>query len=380
MAQHPMPQPDPRHATVLRSLRLPTSGGGLIAGLFLGAVVGVGVLPGSSSPDAFGSSTRLAPVTASVPFAAQGLGVATREVELRDHPVRGRELARLAAGTVVPVGGVVRVPAGLASRDVYWVRFDSPDGVRYGFVARGDVELSAGTPPTLDVRGLDIRALLAPADGVRPAGVGSGSGATTEDTPVQAQATSGGSRPDAASACALSIGWLPDTVRRWEALICAASAAEGIDPDLLAIVALVESGGNSSAGSHVGAQGLMQVMPATAVGIAAGMGAGAPDPANLLDPETSLRLGARYLVTQMRSFSQNDPPEWQATVEKAAAAYNAGPGALSRAALPLETQRYVTWVGGMWRERHDGTSPTFEAWMAAGGARLVAAAQPVAAN
>src|SRR5579871_4911620 len=47
-------------------------------------------------------------------------------------------------------------------------------------------------------------------------------------------------------------------------LILAAARLYDLDPELLGAIAAVESGGNSQAVSPKGAQGLMQLMPATA--------------------------------------------------------------------------------------------------------------------
>ena len=75
----------------------------------------------------------------------------------------------------------------------------------------------------------------------------------------------------------------------------------------------------------------------------------------------------------------NELKETFGSVYLAAAAYNGGPGSARRwlagGALPAETTRYVDWVGNMWRERRQAASPTYEAWLAAGGSVLVEAAR-----
>lgn len=117
----------------------------------------------------------------------------------------------------------------------------------------------------------------------------------------------------------------PVTSVPYASLFNAAGARQGIDPRLLAAVAQVESGFNPQAVSPAGARGLMQFMPATA----AGMGIDPMDPAQAVDG------AARYLKTQMETFG---------SVELALAAYNAGPGAVSRhGGIPpfAETQAYV---------------------------------------
>jgi cell wall-associated NlpC family hydrolase len=107
-----------------------------------------------------------------------------------------------------------------------------------------------------------------------------------------------------------------------------AGARHGVDPALLSAVARAESGYDRDAMSRAGALGLMQFMPATAAGLGI-------DP---LDPEQAVDGAARYLAQQVARFG---------SVELALAAYNAGPGAVSRyGGIPpfAETQAYVAKV------------------------------------
>ena len=102
----------------------------------------------------------------------------------------------------------------------------------------------------------------------------------------------------------------------------------GMDPSLLAAVARQESGFNASAVSPAGAQGLMQFMPATAQGLGV----------NALDPGSAIDGAAKYLSNLTRQFG---------STELALAAYNAGPGTVSRyGGIPPypETQNYVSSV------------------------------------
>jgi peptidoglycan DL-endopeptidase CwlO len=120
-------------------------------------------------------------------------------------------------------------------------------------------------------------------------------------------------------------------VRRYEPLFASATARYGLPPGLLAAVAQVESGGNASAVSPAGAQGLMQIMPATAKGL----GVDALDPAQAVDG------AARLLQSHLRTFG---------SLDLALAAYNAGPGAVRRYdGVPpyAETQGYVRKVGAL---------------------------------
>jgi hypothetical protein len=108
-------------------------------------------------------------------------------------------------------------------------------------------------------------------------------------------------------------------------LFSRAGARHGVDPSLLAAVASQESGFNASAVSRAGAQGLMQFMPATAKGLGV----------NALDPSSAIDGAARYLSSLSKQFG---------STELALAAYNAGPGTVTRyGGVPPypETQNYV---------------------------------------
>ena len=75
--------------------------------------------------------------------------------------------------------------------------------------------------------------------------------------------------------------------------------------------------------SPVGALGLMQLMPTTAAGLL-GISVESEkfDPNNILQPSTNVYLGCRYFKKMLKNFGGK--------VEYALAAYNAGPGAVSR--------------------------------------------------
>jgi hypothetical protein len=169
------------------------------------------------------------------------------------------------------------------------------------------------------------------------------------------------------------IPWLPDAVGRHRHLFVRYGRQHRVDPDLVAIVTLVESGGWIRARSPSGARGLMQVMPSTAQFIAAERGIASPSRDKLFEPAASVDLGAWYLAQQLEAFGDG---EREGSVALAAAAYNGGPGTLRRhlddgVELPAQTERYVHWVRSMWRERHLGESETYAAWYEAGGHRLV---------
>jgi soluble lytic murein transglycosylase-like protein len=101
---------------------------------------------------------------------------------------------------------------------------------------------------------------------------------------------------------------------------------------LVKAVAKAESGFRSDATSAAGAQGIMQLMPAT------GRGLGVHDPFNV---EQNIEGGTRYLKNALRIFNGD--------YRKAIAAYNAGVNAVQRYGdVPpyAETQNYVRKVLG----------------------------------
>ncbi|TYP86293.1 lytic transglycosylase domain-containing protein [Blastococcus xanthinilyticus] len=108
-------------------------------------------------------------------------------------------------------------------------------------------------------------------------------------------------------------------------LFTRAASRHGVDASLLAAVAKQESGFNPSAVSPAGAQGLMQFMPATARGLGV----------NAMDPGSAIDGAAQYLSSLTRQFG---------STQLGLAAYNAGPGTVSRyGGIPPypETQNYV---------------------------------------
>jgi soluble lytic murein transglycosylase-like protein len=124
--------------------------------------------------------------------------------------------------------------------------------------------------------------------------------------------------------------------------ITAAAKRNGVDPALLAGLVEQESNFDPNAGSPAGAQGLTQLMPATAASLGV---------TNVHDPAQALEGGAKYLRQQLDRFGGD--------VARALAAYTAGPGAVERfGGVPpyAETQQYVRRVQANAAEYRAGTT------------------------
>lgn len=91
-----------------------------------------------------------------------------------------------------------------------------------------------------------------------------------------------------------------------------------VDPRLLAAMIRQESRFETSATSSAGAQGLMQVMPATAQGIAGRLGWRDFEPEQAYWPYVNVALGANYIGTWLDHFD--------GSLATGLAAYNGGPG------------------------------------------------------
>lgn len=110
-----------------------------------------------------------------------------------------------------------------------------------------------------------------------------------------------------------------------------------LDPRLVMAVVQKESGGNPRARSHVGARGLMQLMPGTARTL------GVKDPYN---PHANMEAGTKYLKSLIHDFGD---------VRLGLMAYNWGPGNV-RSYLkghkkpPKETRNYVPAVLAYYRQ------------------------------
>jgi soluble lytic murein transglycosylase-like protein len=118
---------------------------------------------------------------------------------------------------------------------------------------------------------------------------------------------------------------------RYAAHVAELSARYDLSPALIEALVWQESRWHENAVSPVGARGLAQLMPGTARDLGV----------NADDPYSNLEGGARYLREQLNRFDGD--------LERALAAYNAGPGrVISAGGVPRirETQAYVAAIMG----------------------------------
>lgn len=193
------------------------------------------------------------------------------------------------------------------------------------------VQNAVGGPPVV----------AAPATTAPATTSGTGQSGSFASTLADAQSTSGAGAQAATRTASASTATFPAPAGvptggtdpgPYGPMITAAAERHGIDPQVFENLVRQESGFDPNAGSAAGAQGLCQLMPATAKGL------GVDDPR---DPAQALEGGAKYLRQQLDTFGGD--------YTKALAAYNAGPGAVQRAGgVPpyAETQHYVKTILG----------------------------------
>lgn len=135
--------------------------------------------------------------------------------------------------------------------------------------------------------------------------------------------------------------------RPWQAfaaIIDQIAREVGVSPHLLHAVIEVESAYNPEAISSKGAQGLMQLIPATAARFQV---------QEVNDPTSNIRAGAKYLKLLLERF-HND-------LSLALAAYNAGEGTVQRYHNTMppfpETEAYVKRVLALFEQGMNGKRP-----------------------
>ncbi|MEH6415433.1 lytic transglycosylase domain-containing protein [Pseudomonas sp. CGJS7] len=125
----------------------------------------------------------------------------------------------------------------------------------------------------------------------------------------------------------VNFGTLRLNTAAYSAEIAAAARQHGVEEAIVRAIIHAESAYNPNALSRVGAQGLMQLMPATARRFGVG---------NAFDANQNIQGGVQYLAWLLKRFNGD--------LTLAAAGYNAGEGAVDkyRGVPPYsETQRYV---------------------------------------
>jgi len=114
-----------------------------------------------------------------------------------------------------------------------------------------------------------------------------------------------------------------------------------VDKSLIRAIIHAESAYQPEALSPKGAQGLMQLMPATEKELQV---------EDVFDPVSNIEGGTRYLSSLLKEFDQN--------IDLAAAAYNAGPGAVHKyGGVPpyKETREYVRRIKILYRRYRSET-------------------------
>ncbi len=126
--------------------------------------------------------------------------------------------------------------------------------------------------------------------------------------------------------------------RELDLIIFRAGERHGVDPRLIHAVIWQESKYKVRARSHVGAQGLMQLMPPTAKRFGC---------LDAHDPAANIEAGTKYLRWLLKRFNGN--------VTLALAGYNAGEGSVDKYdGVPpyKETQNYVRIITGRYGKNH----------------------------
>lgn len=200
--------------------------------------------------------------------------------------------------------------------------------------------------PTVDPDGLPAPDLPA-AQGEKPPAPPFNAGRYAwfwEKVPVQRAAVDGrfdaaiaalGQGPGGARVGAPRLQHMQDLANRYGIDLLKATLGTDVSPALALAVMATESAGREDAVSHAGAQGLMQLIPATASRFGV---------SDAMNPQANIKGGVAYLDWLMKHFNR-DPI-------MVIAAYNAGEGAVTRNdGVPpyVETRDYVPKVLAAWQ-------------------------------
>ena len=123
----------------------------------------------------------------------------------------------------------------------------------------------------------------------------------------------------------LSISNIRSSLGPWESYIMLYSSQYNVDPDLVGAIVYAESKGNPYLISRVGALGLMQIMPSTAIFLGFN---------DVLEPEENIRAGVKYIARLVKRYGETH----------ALWAWNAGPARVDRKHMPRETQKFIVEV------------------------------------
>ena len=137
----------------------------------------------------------------------------------------------------------------------------------------------------------------------------------------------------------------------YDSYIRASAERHGVDPALMKAMMHTESAFNPNARSPVGAQGLMQLMPATARRF---------NVSNPWNPADNIEGSAKYIAWLMRRFNNN--------IEHAIAGYNAGEGNVDKyGGIPpfKETRNYVQKVMSRYHSLYKNDAGLFGASISA---------------
>lgn len=156
---------------------------------------------------------------------------------------------------------------------------------------------------------------------------------TFYDTLMKINALRGwGNEEDQAASQAVS-EWQGDSeTQGMDAIFAEAAELYGVPLNLLKAMGKAESGFDANAVSPVGAQGVMQLMPATAKSL------GVEDP---FDARSNIMGGAKYISQKLQQYNGD--------IDLALAAYNAGSGNVAKyGGVPpfAETRNYIARIKG----------------------------------